>query len=81
MVTAKRCIVPYRISPDKDVEEFTKELKEQFGDKIDIINKTVGKFHKSTGNIYMHKKYVGKIATIIVWNEKDNIFKKRGEYK
>lgn len=80
MVTAKKCIIPYNYAPDKVVEETTNTLKGLFKENVEIINKNISPFNDSSGHVYLPKKHVGKVVTIIIWEGKEQIYKKRGEY-
>jgi putative transposon-encoded protein len=50
-----------------NAENLKNVLKELFYNS-EIVSTEVKKGSKSSSNIYVHKKYEGKKATVIIWN-------------
>ena len=82
LVTAKKCTIPYEYAKDESVEKVTQAFKDFFGENVEIVNKNVGRLMGGKmGHVYLHNKHIGKVVTIIIWEGKEKIYKKRGDYK
>lgn len=67
--------IPYRLTPDDDVELVMDSFRVLFGDEVEMIK--TGEVHSGSTSalVYVPPKYINKRVTVIVWKNKERYFK------
>lgn len=73
--------IPYDLLPDDEIEVVMEAFRLIFDNGINAVLTKIVRVGGASDIIYVPKKYQGKRATVIIWNDKEKIYSGDGVIK
>jgi putative transposon-encoded protein len=69
-------VIPYKLSPDEQVELMSDAFRLAFGNQVDEIRVQNIRKGSSAAVINLPKEYINKVATVIIWKNKHKFYER-----